>query len=113
MSMAGLTNNTAYLYRFTKGSTYPFTKTWTVAETIPCYVSDATLKKVLSDGSLIDVKIRRVRTAPYTYVVGDRVYIDSKIYETLSYENFDGLSMEAVTVCKILDDTFITDMGIV
>lgn len=109
--MDGLTNNTAVVYRFTKAETYPYDKVWAVAATLPAYVSSRTKDMIQSDGTMVYVQITRVRTAPYTWVKGDRVYLDSHIYETLSYENFDGLDMEAVTICKILDDSFKTAMG--
>lgn len=112
MSMTGLTNNTMTTYRYTKGVTYPYLETGTWAATVvdePCYVSDATLKRITDDGTAYYVQVRRVRTSPYAWAKGDRVYLDGKIYETLSYENFDGLGLEAVTICEILDDKAIAE----
>lgn len=116
MSLAGLLNKTFTLYRFTKGASYPYTKTWASAGTVPCYVSDSKITTVLSDGLHHQTKVKRFRTEPYTLQDGDRIYYNSHIYETtgegLGYENFDELDMEAVTIGKLMDDSVIAEMGI-
>jgi hypothetical protein len=117
MSLAGLLNKSFVLYRKTPAVTYPPTDTWASAGTIACYVSDKKITTVLSDGTHVQVRVKRFRTEPYTLVDGDRIYYNSHVYETtgdgLGYENFDELDMEAVTIGQIMDDSVIADMGIV
>ena len=105
MSLEANFNNTFSTYRQGASATYPYSENgaWSrVINELGCYISDATLRKVSDDGKAFYVKVRRVRTLTYSWLPGDRVYIDSLVYETLTYEDFDGLGKEAVTVCKYL-----------
>lgn len=112
MSLAGLLNESMVLYRKTASATYPYTPTWALNSTIPCYVSHKTLTTVSDDGRMFYFQETRFRSEPYSWTKGDRIYWNSHIYETMSYENFDELGMEAVTICRIMDDSVIADMGI-
>lgn len=112
MSLAGLLNKTFTLYRKTTGITYPPVDTWASQGSIPCYVSQKTVDTILDDQSHVYIIETRFRTEPYTWAKGDRIYYNSHMYETLSYENFDELGMEAVTIGKLLDESVIADMGL-
>ena len=116
MSLAGHLNETFTLYRWTKGITYPYTKTWASQGDVPCYTSDKNITTVQSDGTHVQIRVKRFRTEPYTYVKGDRLLYSGNVYETtgngLGYENFDNLSMEAVTIGQLMDDSVKADMGI-
>ena len=103
MSLAGLLNETISIYRYTKGSTFPYDETGTYAlvTSLPCYVSDATLKRVNEDGTIALKQVTRFRIEPYTLQKDDLIYYDSQMWEQLTYENFDRLGMEAVIVCQL------------
>lgn len=98
MSLAGLLNETISIYRYTKGVTFPYdeTGTWTKLTDLPCYVSDNTITRVNDDGAIAEKRITRFRIEPYALQENDLIYYDSKMWEQLTYENFDRLGREAV-----------------
>jgi len=106
MSLVALLNNTFSTYHYNKGATFPFDQTGTWAQVIanqPCYVSVKSKDTINNDGSLVQVNTLRIRTEPYTNVPEDIIYLDGKMYDVLSYEDIDGLGLEAVTVVKERD----------
>jgi len=104
VSLAGLLNETLYIYRQAAGTNYPFNDgTWSLVATLPCYVSDETIKSLNEDGVLQEVNLTRFRIEPYSFQKNDEIYYNSLFWERLSYEEFDRLGREAVIRCQVMN----------
>lgn len=105
MTLEHLLNKYYTTYRESAAATYPYDNVWAVNVTGRCYLSSNKMQRVSDAGALIKVTEYRIRMVPADVVKGDRIVVDSEVYEVMEYEDIDKLGREAVAFTKLLPGT--------